>query len=983
MRIFFLQLLVFLLSFSAISQTVQKLPPNSGIIYFGDSQTAFGFSSNGNAVQYQNYGYLAWVNALSPDVYTPKGGMLGVEGETTTQMVNRLSAIKTFDAKFIAVLAGTNDLTYKTAPETTESNLRQIYNAGISAGMQVIAITIMPRFGQNALDATWEANRKAINTWIKSQSDIVVVDVENDMNGSQYFFDGLHNNPTGAYVVGNKVAMEVNKRIAHCLPGSLSEADLSVGNTNPFFTGTGGSVNNASGSIASNWQLAGNQAGGAMVTGSKETDAAGKEKQVMSISGNYTGDYVLATLNNYANSPAGLKAGDVVEGVAEVEIASALTNVKSVYMRVIAYGTDWSILADGNSMFPTSSDPLMMPQGSYLLRTPAMTIGNGTVGLLSTQIVVEFNSASTTVPVSAIVKASSAGLRRLPLTAGPLAIINPAGTVSVCPGSPVTLNANTGNGYAYQWQVNGTDLTNATGTSVSAANPGSYTVKVTTTGCAVLSDPTVVITGNCQQGTIATGSVAASLCMGQSLGVPFTVTGTYNTGNVFTAQLSDANGSFAAPVSIGSLAGTANGIIAAAIPSTIAQGSNYRIRVVSSNPVITGTDNGSNLRISAIPALTSTLTPPAICNNAVFSYTPTSSVSGTTFNWSRAAIGGISNASATGTGSISEALHNTTTIPVNVTYVYTLNNNGCSSAKSYNVVVTVNPSPLVKTKNITVALDATGKATITPQQVDNGSTGCGTLQYSLDKTQFTCANIGANTVTLRVTDAAGNSSTGTATVTVVDNSGPSITNASAVPSVLWPADQVMVNVTINYSTADNCSTSTTTLSVKSNEAESGLFKHDKKDDWNVKSNHLVQLRAERDPSGTGRIYTITITAKDARGNTSTQDVFVKVPISQPVTTALAAKQSVGVVNDVEETGLCLTVSPNPAHSYFTLQWRSNSNQPVTIRTVDAAGRMIETVNNLAANATLQVGYRYRPGLYLVEALQGSQRVTLRLIKLGE
>jgi hypothetical protein len=39
----------------------------------------------------------------------------------------------------------------------------------------------------------------------------------------------------------------------------------------------------------------------------------------------------------------------------------------------------------------------------------------------------------------------------------------------------------------------------------------------------------------------------------------------------------------------------------------------------------------------------------------------------------------------------------------------------------------------------------------------------------------------------------------------------------------------------------------------------------------------LQLRAERSGSGTGRFYTITITAADQSGNTSTADVKIVVP----------------------------------------------------------------------------------------------------------
>ncbi|MBI1191748.1 MAG: choice-of-anchor D domain-containing protein [Bacteroidetes bacterium] len=89
-----------------------------------------------------------------------------------------------------------------------------------------------------------------------------------------------------------------------------------------------------------------------------------------------------------------------------------------------------------------------------------------------------------------------------------------------------------------------------------------------------------------------------------SVSVPFTATGTFNAGNVFTAQLSNASGSFASPVNIGtlSLSGTdPSGAVSANIPGATMAGSGYRIRVVSSNPVVNGSNNGSNLVMDQLP----------------------------------------------------------------------------------------------------------------------------------------------------------------------------------------------------------------------------------------------------------------------------------------------------------------------------------------------------------------------------------------------
>src|SRR5690606_19454448 len=76
-------------------------------------------------------------------------------------------------------------------------------------------------------------------------------------------------------------------------------------------------------------------------------------------------------------------------------------------------------------------------------------------------------------------------------------------------------------------------------------------------------------------------------------------------------------------------------------------------------------------------------------------------------------------------------------------------------------------------QSITVQLDATGNASITASQVDNGSNdACGIASMNVSHSSFDCSNVGANTVTLTVTDNNGNISTCDATVTVEDHVAP-------------------------------------------------------------------------------------------------------------------------------------------------------------------------------------------------------------------
>jgi hypothetical protein len=100
--------------------------------------------------------------------------------------------------------------------------------------------------------------------------------------------------------------------------------------------------------------------------------------------------------------------------------------------------------------------------------------------------------------------------------------------------------------------------------------------------------------------TITTGSITGtSFCAGEAVVVPFTVSDNFLTGNIFTAQLSDATGSFTTPVNIGTLNSPTSGSINATIPSNTPSGTGYRIRVTGSVPVSIGSSNGSNLSIFA------------------------------------------------------------------------------------------------------------------------------------------------------------------------------------------------------------------------------------------------------------------------------------------------------------------------------------------------------------------------------------------------
>lgn len=145
------------------------------------------------------------------------------------------------------------------------------------------------------------------------------------------------------------------------------------------------------------------------------------------------------------------------------------------------------------------------------------------------------------------------------------------------------------------------------------------------------------LTGLLKAQTITTTTVSGTppYCAGTAVNVTYTISGTFNNtpaSNVFTAELSDASGSFAGPVAIGTRTATNGGVIACTIPFNMATASLYRIRVRSSNPAVLGSDNGYNLTISAPVISTPTVSSAQICNGDAFSVVFTKSCNFATGN---------------------------------------------------------------------------------------------------------------------------------------------------------------------------------------------------------------------------------------------------------------------------------------------------------------------------------------------------------------
>jgi hypothetical protein len=143
--------------------------------------------------------------------------------------------------------------------------------------------------------------------------------------------------------------------------------------------------------------------------------------------------------------------------------------------------------------------------------------------------------------------------------------------------------------------------------------------------------------------------------------------------------------------------------------------------------------------------------------------------------------------------------------------------------------------------------------------------------------------VGVHTITLRVTDATGKTSTDVVVVQVVDTTPP-IVDVHPSPSTLWPPNHKLVDVHANVRVQECGAFTVSLVSVTSSEPDNGTGDGDTVGD--IQGADLgtadfdFQLRAERSGGGPGRVYTVVYKVVDAVGLETTATTFINVPHDQ-------------------------------------------------------------------------------------------------------
>jgi hypothetical protein len=123
-------------------------------------------------------------------------------------------------------------------------------------------------------------------------------------------------------------------------------------------------------------------------------------------------------------------------------------------------------------------------------------------------------------------------------------------------------------------------------------------------------------------------------------------------------------------------------------------------------------------------------------------------------------------------------------------------------------------------------------------------------------------------------------------------------------------------------------------------------------------------------ASSGLAPTITITATDAAGNSSSWQTRVR--LGPPLVGGIP---DIGIMAKLQ-----VIAAPNPTTQFFTVNIQSANPEPVKVRVLNASGMQLEAFET-SPNVQLHIGQAYPAGLYILDVQQGGERRIFKLVRL--
>ena len=405
--------------------------------------------------------------------------------------------------------------------------------------------------------------------------------------------------------------------------------------------------------------------------------------------------------------------------IATIDISPASTAGSISWTRDNPAGISSTVPMNGNGAVPVGTFTSTNTTATIVTFTINTTAANGCT-----------STVTSTVTVDAVLTALS-------ISASQILCTNPITGTSTP--APLTSTAPTGGGgaYTYQWysSASGTGpwapIATATGTSYQPPTPTAaafYELVITNT-CGTVTSNVVEIAVGGSAGLTFSGSFtnpSPAYCSGSVFGYTensVTLFGTLAGDVKFVWQSQDA-GYFTSPTT--NPYGTTTTILfltfyTGAANFTVHNSTNAPVTEnLVITPVVLNSDNSVACTLNAdivpvtinpTPIISSTTT--SICSGTTFNYaplngSPTGDVvpTGTKYSWTAPVVAGISGTAAgTNQASVSGTPINNTNAPIIVTYVVTPTYTSgvtCPGTSTFNVTVTVNPTPKIPTASVTI-----------------------------------------------------------------------------------------------------------------------------------------------------------------------------------------------------------------------------------------------------------------------------------------
>lgn len=405
------------------------------------------------------------------------------------------------------------------------------------------------------------------------------------------------------------------------------------------------------------------------------------------------------------------------------------------------------------------------------------------------------------------------------------------------------------------------EATSAAGATVTFTSSATDLVSGTVTATATPASGSVFPIGN------TTVSVTAIDTAGNRTTDAFTVTVRDTTAPVLTAPASQTIEATSAAGAPAEFAATATDAVGATLSYSRASGGTFALGVTT--VTVSAADAAGNRADASFTITVRDTTRPVLTLPSNLTLEATSAA-GSTGTFAASATDTVSGNLAVALSHASGATFAIGTTTVTASAVDTAGN---TVSGSFTLTVRDTTAPaLAPIPNQTLEATSAAGAVATFSATATDAVGANVTTSHASGSTFP---IGTTPVTVVATDAAGNTTHGGFTITVRDASSPVISSLTAsITSILQP-NKKMVPVTLTANASDLVGvTSLKIVSVTSNEPDSKTVQ------WQITGPLTLNLLADREGKGSGRIYTITVEARDAAGNTTTLTTTVAVPHDQ-------------------------------------------------------------------------------------------------------